>query len=120
MEKNNSTPAITVDIGRHRIRIHRSTLSRLEYPLFVRLLVNPDQKGIVVESCDEQAIGAYRLTGTDHRHSMEVYSPSLISEISSCAGFGRYRAVKLTGRQLRGQNAVFFRLAASDECTCLA
>lgn len=28
MEKNNSTPAITLDIGRHRIRIHRSTLSR--------------------------------------------------------------------------------------------
>ena len=53
MDLTNIEPAITVDIGRHRIRIHRSTLKRLDYPSYVRLLVNPVQKGIVVETCEE-------------------------------------------------------------------
>ncbi len=119
MEFVNNEPAITVDIGRHRIRIHRSTLRRLENPRFVRLLVNPEEKGIVVESCEESSKGAVLLLQSSSRkHSLEVYSPSLIDEISVCAGFDQLRAVKLLGKQLRGQNAVFFRLETREECVC--
>lgn len=105
-------PAITVDIGRHRLRIHRSTLRRLDNPMYVRILVNPSDKGIVVEKCNASTAGSYRLMQTNERkHSMEVYSSSLVDEISDCAGFDQYRSVKLLGRQIRGQSAVFFRLA---------
>ncbi len=107
-EYNTTEPGITVDISRHRIRIHRSTLARLGNPAFVRLLVNPERKGIVVEGCSATTKGAYRLVSTNH--SMEVYSQSLIAEISSCAGFGQRRSVRLSGKQLQGQSAVFFRL----------
>ena len=111
MELNITEPMITVDIGRHRIRIHRSTLVRLGNPAYVRLLVNPDRKGIVVEGCNETTKGAYRLISN---HSKEVYSQTLIAEISSCAGFGQRRSVKLAGKQIQGQCAVFFRL--DQEC----
>ena len=112
-------PAITVDIGRHRLRIHRSTLRRLDNPTFVRILVNPSDKGIVVEKCTEGTAGSYRLMQSNERkHSMEVYSSSLVDEISDCAGFDQYRSVKLLGLQIRGQSAVFFRLASDSTSIC--
>ena len=112
-------PAITVDIGRHRLRIHRSTLRRLDNPMYVRILVNPSDKGIVVEKCSANTAGSYRLMQTNERkHSMEVYSSSLVDEISDCAGFDQYRSVKLLGRQIRGQSAVFFRLADDSTSVC--
>ena len=112
MENIEDAPAITVDIGRHRLRIHRSTLRRLDNPMYVRILVNPSNKGIVVEKCAASTAGSYRLIQSNERkHSMEVYSSSLIDEISECAGYNQYRSVRLLGHQLRGQSAVFFRLA---------
>lgn len=112
-------PTITVDIGRHRLRIHRSTLRRLDNPMYVRILVNPSDKGIVVEKCSANTAGSYRLMQTNERkHSMEVYSSSLVDEISDCAGFDQYRSVKLLGRQIRGQSAVFFRLADDSTSVC--
>ena len=117
MEPNYETePAITVDRGRHRLRIHRSTLRRLDNPSFVRLLVNPEEKGIVVERCSASETGAFRLIGeSERKHSMEVYSPTLVEEISRCGGFDQYKTVKLFGRQIRGQNAVFFRMDENPE-----
>ena len=111
-------PAITVDICRHRLRIHQSTLRRLDNPTYVRILVNPTDKGIVVEKCDANAAGSFRLLQSKKRtHSMEMYSSSLVDEISECAGYSQYKSVKLLGRQIRGQSAVFFRMA-DDTALC--
>ena len=119
MPFSEEAPAITVDIGRHRLRIHRSTLRRLENPIYVRILVNPIDKGIVVEKCNANTAGSYRLLQSNERkHSMEVYSSSLIDEIADCAGYEQYRSVKLLGRQIRGQTAVFFRMADDSTRVC--
>ena len=119
MSFSDEAPAITVDIGRHRIRIHRSTLRRLDNPAYVRILVNPQNKGIVVESCSENTAGSFRLRPQKlQSQSLEVYSSSLIDEISACAGYEQYRSVKLLGRQIRGQTAVFFRMANDTACVC--
>lgn len=107
-------PLITVDIGRNRIRLHRSTLKRLADPLYVRLLVNPERKGIVIEQCDERSPGACRLNTQKNTHSVELYSPSLVQAISACAGFDQYRTVVLTGRQLLGQKAVLFQMKVTE------
>ena len=108
-------PAITVDMARSRIRIHKSTLRILENPAHFRMLVNPETKGIVIESCDEFSEGAYKITASrSHSHSLEVYSPSLVAEISICAGFNGLRAVKLFGQQIRGQLAIFFRMDSNE------
>ena len=115
MDNSNSEPIIVLDITRHRIRIHRSTMNRLGSPEYVLLLINPDNKGIVVESCEETTKGAHHLLQTAKRHSTEVYSPSLIGEIYSCAGFDNANPVTLVGRQIRGRDAVFFPLEANKE-----
>lgn len=112
-------PAITLDIGRHRIRIHRSTLRRLDNPSYVRILVNPTNKGIVVERCSENTKGSFYLRPQKlGRQSLEVYSSDLVAEITECAGYEQYRSVKLLGHQIRGQNAVFFRMANDPACVC--
>lgn len=112
-----SALALTLDIGRYRIRIHRSTLQQMGNPDYFRLLVNPQEKGIVLEGCSEKCAGAFpTIRKDDRKHSMEVYCPALVSEISKCAGFQRYRSVKLLGRQICGQHAVFFRLVPADAC----
>ena len=110
MELISTEPVIIVDIARHRFRIHRTTLERLGKPDYVRLLINPDKKGLVVASCNEDTQGAHRLRHPSKRHSTEVYSPSLVNELAKCAGFAHQKAVRLTGRQLRGQQVIFFSL----------
>ena len=115
MERNSAEPIIVLDIARHRIRIHRSTLSRLNNPEFVQLLVNPDRKGIVMASCEETAQGAHQLKQTAKRHSLEMFSPSLVEEIYMCAGFSQLKPVTLSGRQIRGRDAVFFPLRPNND-----
>jgi hypothetical protein len=111
LSKTTNPPGITLDLKKKRIRIHQNTMRMMDFPLYLRLLVNPTTKCIIVETCGEQSEGAYRV-GNMHKHngSLELYSHNLIREIAVCAGFEGHESVRLWGHQIRGQNAVFFRM----------
>lgn len=109
--KMDNAPVITLDLKKERIRIHRTTMRVMNDPSYLRLLVNPATKCIVVETCGETSEGAYRVGVLPRKKSsLELYSHNLIREIATCAGFEGYKSVRLMGHQIRGQNAVFFRM----------
>jgi hypothetical protein len=111
LSKTANPPGITLDLKKERIRIHQNTMRVMDFPLYLRLLVNPTTKCIIVETCGEKSKGAYHVGNMPkHNGSLELYSHNLIREIAACAGFEGYRSVRLWGRQIRGQNAVFFRM----------
>ena len=104
-------PCLTIDIKRARIRIYRTTLHLLGEPRYFRMLVNPGTKSIIMEKCEETSTGAhYFKEPSSRKHSFELFSPSLVHQITVCAGFDGYASVRLQGRRIRGQNAVFFRM----------
>ena len=108
---------LTVDIKKHRIRIPGRTFRMINNPDYFRFLVNPKAKGIVIERCDEKDKGAYQLSKVPtHKGSYELTSVSLITEIICCAGFLGTASVRLVGHQIRGQDAVFFRMDQDTKC----
>ena len=111
------TAALTVDMKKHRIRIHGKTFKMINNPEYFRFLVNPKAKGIVIERCNEKDKGAYQLSKVPtHHSSYELNSVSLITEIIHCAGFFGTASIKLEGHQIRGQDAVFFRMEQDIRC----
>lgn len=111
LSKMTNAPAITLDMKKERIRIHRNTMRVMDFPPYFRLLINPSTKCIIIETCEEKSAGAYRVGNLPStKSSLELYSRNLVHEIATCAGFEGYTSVRLCGHQIRGQNAVFFRL----------
>jgi hypothetical protein len=107
------TPApvagLTLDIKKHRFRISGKTFQLIETPEYFRLLVNPLSMDLVIEECSEYTKGAYQLSKVpQHRGCYEMTSKSLMNEIILCAGITTTNTIRLEGRRIRGQNALFF------------
>ena len=107
----NQVACITLDLKKRRFRIPGKTFKIIQSPEYFRLLVNPNSMGLVIEECTENARGAYQLSKVPtHRGCYEMTSKSLITEIVSCAGIIDTKTLHLEGRQIRGQNAIFFHI----------
>lgn len=112
-----SVAGMTLDIKKNRFRISKKTFQLIETPEYFRLLVNPYSKGLVIEECGEHTKGAYQLSKVpQHRSSYEMTSKSLMSEIVLCAGITTTDTIRLEGRRIRGQNALFFHIVPNPVC----
>ena len=108
---------LTLDTKRYRFRIPCKTFELIESPEYFRFLVNPNSMGLVIEECAEYTTGAYQLSKVPHhRSSYEMTSKSLMNEIMLCAGITSTDTIRLEGRRIRGQNAIFFRIMSNSGC----
>ena len=111
------TAGLTLDIKKRRFRITSKTFQIINTPEYFRFLVNPGSKGLVIEECTETTTGAYQLSKVpQHRGCYELTSKSLMNELMLCAGFTGTDTIRLEGQRIKGQNALFFRLAQIPEC----
>lgn len=102
---------MTLDIKKNRFRISGKTFQLIATPEYFRLLVNPHSMGLVIEECSEHTKGAYQLSKVpQHRGCYEMTSKSLMSELMLCAGITTTNTIRLEGRRIRGQNAIFFHI----------
>ena len=109
---------MALEIKRRRFRIPNTTFQLIETPEYFRILVNPNSMGLVIEECNEHAKGAYQLSKVPHhKGAYEMTSKSLMSEIMLCAGITSMDTIRLEGRRIRGQNAIFFRIMPNTECS---
>lgn len=94
MTENVVRPCILVDLAKNRIRIHRVTLTALENPNYILIIVNPIEKtlGIMEGKRDEAGVHKVKLVG---RNCYELYSRSLTQKFRQiCPNWeetGRYR-----------------------------
>ena len=108
---------MALDLKRCRFRIPGKTFQLIETPEYFRLLVNPNSMGLIIEECSEYTKGAYQLSKVpQHRSYYEMTSKSLMSEIILCAGITTTDSIRLEGRRIRGQNAIFFRIMPNPIC----
>lgn len=106
---------LTVDIKKQRLRINRNTFRKMNNPIYFRLLVNPDAKGLVIEACNEADVGSYHVNKMSANNgSAELYSSELIKEIMMCAGFTGLTPIRLYGHPIKEQCAIFFRLESDN------
>ena len=111
------TASLTLDIKKKRIRITQKTLQLINSPAHFRVLVNPESKGLIIEGCSENDLGAFHVGKIScHKGSYELCSKSLIQEFIYCAGFTGTDTIKLKGKQINSQTALLFRLEQPKDC----
>lgn len=80
MDENRVSASISVDIRKHRIRIHKATLNQLGPPKYIQLLVNPDDRIVAVRGLDKKCRESHVVNSTRIRpdNSYELYSKQLV------------------------------------------
>lgn len=115
-KESHISPTLTLDIKKRRFRIPQKTFSAIDNPEYFRILVNPNSKGLVIERCAENSAGSYQVSKIPkHRNCYELTSKSLMYEIVRCAGITGDDTIRLQGKHIVGQKALFFRLDNSNK-----
>jgi hypothetical protein len=80
--KNQGNVALTLDLKKQRMRIHKETLRQLGYPDYVQLLVNPEQKTIILRACEESACQAHKVI-LEKNVDCELYSKEVLRRLKT-------------------------------------
>ena len=80
--KNQTNVALTLDLKKQRMRIHKETLRQVGYPDYVQLLVNPEQKTIVMRACEESACQAHKVI-LEKNVDCELYSKEFLRRLKT-------------------------------------
>lgn len=84
MEKQLSAqPILSIDLKKHRIRIHKITLEMLGNPKYVQLLVNPQSKIIALRPSSQEDYSTHRvnLELLEDGYCCELYSYSFMHRL---------------------------------------
>jgi len=107
-------PAISVNLKRPLIRIHKDTLHILGDPEYVLLLVNPQERSIAILPSDRSDVTAHHISKYNliHKKSFELYSTNLIRNLRVLAqDWLENRTYRMYGYQVQGQQVVKFLMS---------
>jgi len=87
-QHSSHTPVLALDMKRHLIRIHKSTLIHLNNPEYIQLLVNPKKRTIVVMCSSKGDHLAHKVPYERIRKgkSFVLYSSFLLNRLNSLSG----------------------------------
>ncbi len=71
---------MTLDVKKHRIRIHQKTLKAINNPKRINILVNPELKALLICSCSSDNTDSIRITPSSKRNC-EIYGTELIERL---------------------------------------
>ena len=85
MISNSSRPTILIDLKKDRIRIYKRTLHAIGCPKYILLLINPEDRTIVILRSDRDDQRAFRLPQArfDDKQCFELHSKALIQNLRS-------------------------------------
>lgn len=111
----NYNVSISVDLKKHRLRIHRNTLNALSVPKFVQLMINPKDMVIAICGSDKDLPESHKvnLSQLGAENSYELYSKTLINELKAivpdlCSG----NLYRFYGRKVANENIVIFSMTS--------
>jgi len=113
---NSSRPAISVDIKRYRIRIHKNTLHLMGNPDYVLLLVNPEERSLAILRSTHKDSRAHHIIWSLHTNDkcVELYSRLLVKsllEISNC--WEENQTFRMYGHVLSNKGIAEFQIEES-------
>ena len=111
MTKNNLTrPAISVDLKKHRIRIHKNTLRSIGNPDYVRLLVNPEDRTLASLRSNRFDPRAHHIIMTT-RTAIELYSRSLTKSLRDiCSTWQDNQSYRMYGKTILVEGVAQFHM----------
>ena len=111
MTENNLTrPAISVDLKKHRIRIHKNTLRSIGNPDYVLLLVNPEDRSLAILRSNRFDPRAHHITMTT-RTAIELYSRSLTKSLRGvCNTWQDNQSYRMYGKTILVEGVAQFHM----------
>lgn len=111
------TAAMTIDMKRGRIRIHKALLHQLGDPQYIQLLVDPAGLAVAVRCIDTPVFGdCVHTIGKTRLHSpfsCEIYSQHFMSKLATLVpSMGENRLYRMSGEVIPAQKMAVFDLKA--------
>lgn len=100
-DKATMAPSILIDLKKHRICVHKSTLCAIGAPEYVLLLVNPNKKTLAISGSRANDPRAHHicLTASPSKRVVELYSKSLLSNLHEiCTKWQDNQSYRLYGK----------------------
>lgn len=107
-----SFSAIAISMGLDRIRILKGSLKALDYPKYIRLLVNQEKRIFSIQVCSEDEKDSFKLSNwvLHNRNGFEISGKQLIYLIFEFMNWDTNVSYKVYGIKGSTQNALFFNL----------
>ena len=111
MTKNNLTrPAISVDLKKHRIRIHKNTLRSIGNPDYVLLLVNPEDRTLAILRSNRFDPRSHHII-MNNRTAIELYSRSLTKSLRDiCNTWQDNQSYRMYGKTILVEGVAQFHM----------
>lgn len=113
-DNNIERPAISVDLKKYRIRIHKNTLHAIGNPNYILLLVNPEERTLAVLCSDRTDPRAHHMTTASiaHKKSFELYSQSLVNSLRDvCSDWKESQSYRLYGEVISNEGIARFHMS---------
>jgi len=112
-ETENNPVSLSLDMKKNRIRIHKATLHLLGDPLYIQLLVNPEERIVAIRSVERSVSGdqTHKVSQkTLHSsNSIEIYSRSFIDKLRSVTdNLGDDSLYRMEGKVISSENLAVF------------
>ena len=104
-------PALSIDLKKNRIRIYKRTLYAIGDPRFILLLVNPEDRSIVILSSNEKDQRAFRIPQMRNpdKQYIELNSKALVQNLRSmCQDWMDNRVYRIIGGVFENEGIVKF------------
>lgn len=111
MNETQLPPALSIDLKKSRIRIHKNALQAIGKPNYILLLINPDQRTLVVQATIRGDPRAHHLSwsAVKSKTSFEIYSRSLIGGLRDvCVDWQDDQLYRMYGSAIDNENAIRF------------
>ncbi len=115
-ENNLSRPAISVDLKKYRIRIHKNTLHSMGDPAYVLLLVNPEERTLAILSSNNSDPRAHKITKASllNKKPSELYSRSLVKSLRDlCSNWQDNQSYRIYGEIISNEGVAQFHMDES-------
>lgn len=117
MNKNKTLkPAISVNLKRPVIRIHKDTLHSIGNPEYILLLVNPKECTLAVLPGDSSDTKAHHIckSSLTNKKSFELYSTALVKNLRNlCKHWEDNNAYRIYGEMISDKAVIRFNMAES-------
>ncbi len=114
IETTESRPAISVDLRKYRIRIHRKTLRSIGDPDYVLLLVNPEERTLAILGSSRSDPRAHRINKDSliDKKSFELYSRSLVESLCDvCSDWQKNQSYRMYGEIIPTEGIARFQMS---------
>lgn len=116
IENAEARPAISVDLKKYRIRIHRKTLHYIGDPDYVLLLVNPEERMLAIRGCGRSEPGSNRINKDSlvDKKSFEMYSRFLVEKLREiCHDWQENQSYRMYGEVILNEGIVQFQMSGA-------